>query len=55
MGREITCVLGRIEAEKKKKLLEKMLRFIELEEKYPGYHAQYDVADFLAEFKDGEG
>ena len=55
MAEEITCVLGRIEAAKKVKLLKRLVKFIELEEKYPGYHAQYDVADFLDEFKEGEG
>ena len=55
MTEEITCVLGRVEAAKKAKLLKQMIKFIELEEKHPGYHNQYDVADFLEEFKEGEG
>ena len=55
MSEEITCVLGRIEAAKRIKLLKQMVKFIELEKKHPGYHAQYDVADFLEEFKESEG
>jgi len=51
---EDTCVLCIVEKREKAKLLKKWKRFLELEDKHPGYHQQYDVLDFLSEYHEDE-